>query len=105
MVEPFIHKTECYSCGSSDLAKILDLGTMALANAFLKPAELDQPEIKAPLVAYFCRSCALVQLLDEVDPAILFKDYDYLTSASAPLVKHFEEMAHGLVLVRETPSR
>jgi hypothetical protein len=77
--------------------KILDLGTMALANAFLKKEELDRPEIKAPLVVYFCRSCGLVQLLDEVDPAILFRDYDYLTSASAPLIKHFEEMAHELI--------
>jgi hypothetical protein len=97
MVTSYIHKDECHSCGSKDLVKILDLGEMALANAFLKKEELDQPEIKAPLVVYFCRSCALVQLLDEVDPAILFKDYDYLTSASAPLIKHFEEMAHDLV--------
>jgi hypothetical protein len=91
------HKDECHSCGSNDVAKILDLGEMALANAFLKKSELDQPEIKVPLVLYFCRSCGLVQLLDEVDPAILFKDYDYLTSASTPLVKHFEEMAKYLV--------
>ncbi len=38
-----------------------------------------------------------VQLLDEVEPSILFKDYDYLTSASAPLVRHFQEMGKYLV--------
>ena len=97
MNEPYKQKNACHSCGSEDLKEILDLGTMALANAFLKKDELDKPEITVPLAVYFCRQCGLLQLLCEVDPAILFRDYDYLTSASAPLAKHFEEMAAYLV--------
>jgi hypothetical protein len=97
MVEASIRWNSCRVCGGGDLVQILDLGTMALANAFLKASELNQPDITVPLVVSFCCSCALLQLLDEVSPEILFKDYDYLTSASAPLVAHFEAMAKELV--------
>ena len=38
---------------------------------------------------YFCSVCSLVQLCDVVNPAVLFKNYHYITSASKPLAEHF----------------
>ncbi|MFH1181019.1 MAG: class I SAM-dependent methyltransferase [bacterium] len=85
----FIHKKNCRICQSSSLLKVLDLGRMPLANLFLKKRELPKPELKFPLAAYFCQSCGLFQILDVVNPKILFRHYYYLTSTSSPLADHF----------------
>ena len=98
MKADFIHKTTCRICNKSDLVKILDLGEMPPANAFLKKEDLDKPEKKFPLVVYFCKNCGLLQLLDVVNPKILFRHYNYLTSASKPLAEHFIQMAQELVV-------
>jgi hypothetical protein len=99
MSKDFIHKTTCRICGQSDLVKILDLGEMPPANAFLRKEDLNKPEQKFPLMVYFCKNCGLLQLLDVVNPEILFRHYDYLTSASKPLAEHFVRM--GLELVQK----
>lgn len=87
----------CRICVSRDLVKFLSLGKMPLANAFLTKKKLDKPEPSFPLDVYFCRNCSLVQLLDIVNPKILFKNYTYLTSASKPLVEHFVELGNEVV--------
>ncbi|MDI6717441.1 MAG: class I SAM-dependent methyltransferase [Patescibacteria group bacterium] len=96
MNKDFIHKTLCHSCEQSNFAEILNLGEMPLANSFLEEKDLDEPDKKFPLVVYFCKDCGLVQLLDVVNPEILFSNYDYLTSASKPLVEHFTKMGGDL---------
>ena len=96
MKENFIHKTKCRICDGSDLVKILDLGEMPLANAFLKEEDLSKKERFFPLVVYFCGNCALLQLLDVVNPEILFGHYDYCTSASQPLAEHFRRSGERL---------
>ena len=97
MKESFIHKTNCRICKSSNLEKILDLGKMPLANAFLKEEDLSKPEKKFPLTVYFCKNCSLLQLLDVVNPEILFRHYYYLTSTSKPLADHFIGLGQNLV--------
>jgi SAM-dependent methyltransferase len=88
--------TRCGICDGGDLTKVLSLGEMPLANAFLKKEDFAKEE-KYPLDVYFCRTCKSVQLLDIVDPNIVFKKYEYLTSASKPLSEHFVKMGHELV--------
>ncbi len=96
MKENIIHKTQCRICAGSDLIKVLDLGKMPLANAFLEEGALSKTEEKFPLVVYFCKNCALLQLLDVVNPEILFRHYDYCTSASKPLADHFRQSGEQL---------
>lgn len=93
-----IHKTNCRVCGGTDLVKVLDLGMTPPANAYLRKEDLDKPEASFPLALYFCRTCSLAQLLDVVDPEILFKDYHFLTGASAPSVAHFKKYVNDVVL-------
>ena len=92
------HRTTCRVCGSADLTKVLDLGATPPANAYLRKEDLDKPEPSYPLVLYFCRTCTLAQLLDVVDPAILFKDYHYLTGASTPAIEHFKDYAKNAIV-------
>lgn len=72
---------------------ILDLGLQPPANAYVKPEDVDSRETKFPLRLSFCPVCSLLQVIDVVDPSILFKDYHFMTSASTPSVKHFEDYA------------
>ncbi len=96
MKEDFIKRNLCLSCGGKNLTGILDLGMMPLANAFLSKDDLTRDERKFPLTVVFCNKCSLLQSPDIVNPNLLFKEYDYVTSASGPLVVHFEEMANVL---------
>ncbi len=97
MTKKYITKKSCRVCGGAKFAKILDLGKMPAANSFLTKTELKKPEKTFPLVLYFCETCGLVQLLDVVHPRFLFKHYDYMTSASKPLVEYFIAMGKMLM--------
>lgn len=96
MKEDFAHKKSCRICEGLDFIKILDLGEMPLANSFIKMEDLGKPAKKFPLVVYFCKNCGLLQLLDVVNPEMLFRHYYYLTSVSKPLTDHFAELGKNL---------
>ena len=97
-MKDYIRKTTCRVCEGTDLVQVLDLGKTPPANAYLKKEDLEKPEKTFPLVLYFCRTCSLAQLLDVVNPEILFRDYHFLTSASSPSVAHFKKYAEDVIL-------
>ena len=66
---------------------------MAPANSFLTRGQTKKPERKFPLAIQFCPNCSLLSLAHVVNPNLLFANYYYLTSASAPLVEHFKDEA------------
>lgn len=81
-------RTHCRICNSSELRRFLSLGPTPLANAFLSsPTEFAQ-EAGYPLDVYYCASCSLVQLLDVIDPTILFRNYIYVTGTSDTITAH-----------------
>ncbi len=94
----YFKRTTCRVCEGNDLVPVLDLGSTPPANAYLRKEDLEKPEETFPLALYFCRTCSLAQLLDVVDPNILFKDYHFLTGASTPSVAHFERYAKEAIL-------
>jgi len=96
-MQEYTHKTTCRVCGGANLVKVLDLGSTPPANAFLRKEDLKKPERSFPLALYFCRTCSLAQLLDVVNPEILFKDYHYITGASAPWVTYFKQYADEII--------
>lgn len=97
MKKNFIHRKNCRICQNSDFLKIIDLGEFPLANAFLKKEDLNKSELKFPLILYLCRNCHLLQLLDVVNPSLLFDYYHYLTSTNPPLVNHFLRLGKSLI--------
>lgn len=93
MTDSFRTRSDCRICGSTDLVKVLDLGSTPPANAYLRAEHLDLPEATFPLELHFCRVCSLAQLIHVVAPEILFHDYHYVTGASTPSVEHFGRYA------------
>ncbi len=90
-------RTSCRVCGGDRLKPFLELGPQPLANSFLEsPAEFaDEPYY--PLDVYFCETCSLVQLLDVIDPEVLFRDYIYMTGTSDTIATHNAEYAAAVV--------
>jgi len=77
----------------SHLKKIfcfLDFGRVPLAGGFLSPEEIKK-EKKFPLKVYYCKDCGLVQILDIIDPKILFHKYFYQSSVIQSLSEHFKK--------------
>src|SRR5207249_159069 len=67
--------TRCRVCNAPLGAPYLDLGTQPLANAFLEPEQLEQPEFTAPLQVVLCTTCGLSQLTVVVAPERLYTHY------------------------------
>ena len=93
----YFQRTTCRICDCRDLVKILDLGKTPPANAYISSDKLSLFEEEFPLALYFCKNCTLVQVLDVVDPSLLFGDYHFITAASSPSVEHFKKYAQMVV--------
>jgi len=86
----------CRSCGG-EVSIVLSLGPAPLANALRSADRLDEAETRYPLDLAVCRRCSLAQLAETVPPAVLFKDYPYLSSFSDTMLRHAEMLAATLV--------
>lgn len=96
MTRDFFKRTSCRACLAKSLTPVLSLGRQPLANAFVRAHDLTKSEKTFPLAIEFCGRCSMVQLSHVVNPAVLFADYHYLTSASAPLIEHFSSLANTI---------
>ncbi len=87
----------CRACNQPSLRLFLGLGDQPLANSFLKTSEEFTEEEKYPLDVYFCETCSLVQLVDVIDPSILFRNYIYVTGTSDTIAEHNKAYAATVV--------
>lgn len=94
--------TQCRLCGCDDIERVLDFGSVPLANAY--PKTQDERENIYPLSVAKCANCGHVQLEQTVAPEILFKDYLFASSDSPSLVRHLEGLGRE-ILQRFGPDR
>jgi SAM-dependent methyltransferase len=99
----FTTRTTCRSCGASELDPVLSLGETPLANALL--SDVGGRDECVPLDVVFCRRCALVQIIEDVPPELLFRDYVYLSSFSDTTVANARSIAERLIEERKLTSR
>ena len=89
-------RTNCRLCSSGDLALAFSLAPTPPANAFVSAEHLNEPQEVFPLDVFFCRACTHLQLLDVVDPSVLFERYVYVSGTSPVFVQHFEKLSDEL---------
>jgi len=94
---PCHRRTSCRLCGGDALTKVLALTPTPTANGFVDESGLDEEQPAFPLDVHFCESCGHVQLLDVVDPELLFANYVYVSGTSPVFVKHFEECVYTVL--------
>ena len=90
-------RTDCRACGGTRLRKFVELGPQPLANAFPRSPDEFASEAKYSLDVYFCEQCSLVQILDVIDPEVLFRDYIYVTGTSDTIAAHNVKYAQAVV--------
>jgi SAM-dependent methyltransferase len=78
------------------VSKAFELVATPPANAFVSQSSLQKTQQSFPLEMFFCENCAHVQLLDVVNPALLFENYVYVSGTSPVFVKHFEQYANTI---------
>ena len=86
----------CKVCGSLNVHKVLDFGSMPSANNLVTKDELNSVK-SYPLAYYWCGDCTFFQQIEMISREQLFGGfYVYQTGVSSPAVKHFEELARNL---------
>jgi len=86
-------RNTCRLCNSSRVEVAVPINPSPIADAYVPENQLSEAQALYPLDLYLCRECGHVQLLDVVDPEVLFRDYIYTTSISLGLVEHFRKYA------------
>ena len=96
-IEACQRRETCRLCESSNLALVLSLMPTPPANAFINKAAIEEEQPCFPLDVFFCNTCNHLQLLDIIDPSILFENYVYVSGTSPSFVRHFDEYAKTLI--------
>ena len=88
--------TTCRFCSAPLSEIVADLGVLPLANAYVHPDRLLEPEPFYPLVAYVCGLCFLVQIAAVETPEHLFSDYAYFSSYADTSLAHARAYAMAI---------
>ncbi|HPM81130.1 MAG TPA: class I SAM-dependent methyltransferase [Candidatus Anammoximicrobium sp.] len=91
------HRTTCRLCESSQLELVVPFAPTPIADAYVPREQIAEIQPCYPLDMYQCRTCGHVQLLDVVDPRLLFGQYSYFSGRSAGLVRHFQHYADNVI--------
>ena len=86
----FSTRDNCRLCFSKEVEKIYSFPLCPPVDDFRLESDLLKKIELFPMDLYLCKSCGHVQLLDIVDPQILFGNYIYTSSSSPDLDVHFE---------------
>jgi SAM-dependent methyltransferase len=97
-------RSDCRLCGARRLTRVLALTPTPPANAFVEARALDLPQACFPLDVFFCEDCGHVQLLDVVNPRVLFENYVYVSGTSPVFVRHFEDYARAVLARFRVPA-
>jgi SAM-dependent methyltransferase len=90
--------TGCRACGAQALLEVLPFGDMPLSDGLRDAGQLDAAEPRYPLTVVFCPACSLLQILETVEPTVLYgSDYPYYSSFSDDWLKHCRANALELI--------
>jgi SAM-dependent methyltransferase len=103
MTAPVTRRHTCRLCDSTQLELVVPITATPPGDAYVTREQLHEPQACYPLDMYMCHACGHVQLLDVVDPNILFGRYTYFSGNSPGLVKHFEEYAANVIRKNGVP--
>ena len=89
----YYRRKNCRQCGSRQLSSAIKLKPTPLANNYLKYKNENHKNDLFPLEVFFCDDCKHLQLIDVVDPKILYENYLYVSGTSPVFIEHFKNYA------------
>jgi len=85
--------TTCQICDSDQLDSVIFLGFHPPVNDFVEIGSTAVEQAAFPLELFRCGHCTLVQIGNDVEPALLFPpDYPYLSGTTTLLRENFKEL-------------
>ncbi|MQF95122.1 MAG: class I SAM-dependent methyltransferase [SAR202 cluster bacterium] len=97
MTDAIYRRDTCRLCGGPDLSLIMPLAPTPIGDDFVPPERSEEPQDSYPLDVYLCQQCSHVQLLDVVNPEIIYRKYNYVTVSSPGLPKHFQQYVDAVI--------
>ncbi len=97
MIESLYRRNTCRLCESRNVELVVSLTPTPVADAYISADLLGEKQETYPLDLFLCLNCGHVQLLDVVNPEILFRNYTYESSISLGLVEHFRKYADEML--------
>jgi len=92
-----IHRRDtCRGCSGSELDLFFSLTPTPIGDAYVTADKLNVSQPSYPIDLYMCRICGLAQLIDVIDPDVLYGEYIYVTSSSTGLSEHFQGYADSV---------
>lgn len=89
-----VHRRQtCRLCDSPNTEMVVELEPIPLAEKYVTEEQVGQPTDLYPIDLYQCLDCGHVQLLDVIEPEILWKDYTYHSGQTQGIVNHFQAVA------------
>jgi hypothetical protein len=76
---------------------VFQLEPSPIGDAYVTADKRDVPQPSYPIDLFMCRRCGLAQLIDVIDPNILYGDYIYVTASSLGLAEHFGGYAETVI--------
>ncbi|HLF18650.1 MAG TPA: class I SAM-dependent methyltransferase [Candidatus Omnitrophota bacterium] len=92
-----IKRKTCRICNSRNLECALKMPSTPVGDSYVTADNLNKSQESYSLDLFICRQCTAIQLMEVVDPTILYGNYIYETSISKGLVQHFEEYSDDVI--------
>ena len=86
----------CQICGDATVAG-LDLGMQPVGDLILGPGQLNRPETFYPMQMHHCLRCGLTQLGYIVNPAVVYKNFPFVSGTTETATRHLQSLPNRLV--------
>ncbi len=104
MSEIISRRKTCRLCNGTDHSLIVHYPPSPMADAYVQKEFLNRTQDSYPLDLFLCTQCGHSQLLDIIDPNIIYLDYIYVTTSSLGLSDHFRRNAKATLAKINLPS-
>jgi hypothetical protein len=98
-----VRRDTCRLCDGDDLELVVQLTPTPIGAAYVTESKLGEAQDQYPIDLFLCRGCGHAQLVDVVDPDVLFGDAVEVTSVSLGLVDHLRSLADSVMGYVEAP--
>ena len=96
MPKNFYHRRDCRLCKSKDLELAVPLKKIPLTEKYLENKNLNKDSTLFPIDLYMCRSCSHVQILDVINPDILWDNYTFRSGLAETIISHLHDVAERI---------
>ena len=97
-IENIIYRRDtCRACNSKDLELVLSLKPTPIGDAYVTSEQLHVFQPSYPIDLHLCSHCGLAQIIDVIEPAVLYGNYIYMTESSVGLQTHFSSYVNEVI--------